>query len=200
MGSIMQFWKKLLKFIFNKRLATSGASIAVSLLLLLGCDAIRDQKPGQLTVKEAYLQTLTDGLQLVVNLDCRLSGPMQDAFARGIPLVLVLELRSKGEKAFAPLARRIELRYFPLSQRYQLYDLDFGSVHNFSGAAYLMDALGSLRLPLPVSFAAPAKDSVLALEVYLDRAALPGALRLPALLEPAWRLATPEYLWVIDAG
>lgn len=188
MASIMRLSRK----------ATS-AMACIALLLAAGalaaCGAIERQRPGTLVVRSAHLVANGTGSMLELALDCRLSGPMQDALDHGIPLTLAIDLGT-GRWPHASRARRaIELRYFPLSRRYQLREVGADDVRSFATPAYLMSALGSLRLPLPAAFAELPANTPLRVSVRLDPAALPGALRLPALFEPAWRLASGDHAW-----
>jgi len=80
-----------------------------------------------------------------------------------------------------------------LSRRYQLAVNGNDDERGFATRGYLLAALGSLRLDLPSTFAHAAPP--LRVSAALDRAALPGALRLPALFEPAWRLSSTETTW-----
>jgi len=61
--------------------------------------------------------------------------------------------------------------------------------------SYLIAALESLRISLPPAFAALPAATSLRVSVALDPVTLPGALRLPALFEPAWRFAAADYTW-----
>ncbi len=187
MGFIMRLWKKIA---FSVTLAG----------LLGGCDALREQAPGSLLVREAQLVSGVDGMRLEVNLDCRLSGPINDALEHGIPVTLEFRLRAQGASGTLRNRRQVELRYFPLTRRYQLRDSGADSVRSFAASGYLTDALAALRLPLPANFAGLAAGTRLQLDVQLDHSALPGALRLPAMLEPAWRLSAPEFAWTVAAG
>lgn len=183
----MRSWKKLASFI----------CMAV---LLAACGVLREQVPGTLVVRDARLVAAAAGPRLEVDLDCRLNGPISDALEHGIPITLDFRLQVEGD-AHAPSNRRsVELRYFPLTRRYQLRDSGSGEVRSFAAAGYLTDALAALHLSLPDSFSGLAPGTRLSLEVGLDHAALPGALRLPAMLEPAWRLIAPEYSWTLAAG
>ncbi len=81
----------------------------------------------------------------------------------------------------AAAEQRIELRYFPLSRRYQLRDLDAGAdVRSFATPAYLLAGLNSLRLPLPAKFTTLPRGATVRVDAALETGALPGALRLPA--------------------
>ncbi|MEO8010843.1 MAG: DUF4390 domain-containing protein, partial [Dokdonella sp.] len=165
-----------------------------------GCDVLRHQTPGMLVVTDARLVAVADGAELDISLDCRLNGPMSDALEHGIPITLRIELSVDAQPRAMQQDREIELRYFPLSRRYQLRDLDQGSERSFSAYGALVDSLAALRLPVGIAFATLAPGTRASVVVSLDRTALPGPLRLPALIEPAWRLSAPEYTWTVAAG
>ncbi len=164
--------------------------------LLAACALLAEQTPGTLAVRDARVEVLAGDAQLDLDLDCRLSGPMQDALEHGIPITLQIEVRAGSwPRRLAQAAPRIELRYFPLSRRYQLREVGNGEVRSFITSAHLLAALASLRLSLPPAFAALPERTPLHVSAAIDPAALPGALRLPALFEPAWQLAAAETTW-----
>jgi len=187
------------------RSSTSLASVTCLLACVIAaCGVIAQQQPGTLVIRSARLAGVPDAPVLELALDCRLSGPMQDALDHGIPLTLRVAVDA-GRWRFVPHAEqsehRIELRYFPLSRRYQLRDLDGSAdVRSFATPGYLLAGLNSLRLPLPPAFAALPRGTSLRIDAGLEPEALPGALRLPALFEPAWRLSAAEYTWQPAAG
>lgn len=170
--------------------------MVLSLLLLAGCSLLAEQTPGTLVVRDARFGVLAGDAQLDLDLDCRLSGPMQDALEHGIPITLQIDVRAgRWPNRIALAAPRIELRYFPLSRRYQLREVGSGEMRSFVTSAHLLAALGSLRLTLPSAFATLPAATPLHVSAAIDPAALPGALRLPALFEPAWQLAATETTW-----
>ena len=171
-----------------------------AIVALAGCDQLQHQMPGVLIVRAAGIVHAIDGIELDLDLDCQLNGPMSDALEHGIPLTLGLELASEAHNGSMRERRTIELRYFPLTRRYQLREPGSDVVRSFSAYGSLIDALASIRIPLPSTFAELPPGTRLRVRVALDHAALPGPLRLPALLEPAWRLAAPEYTWIVAAG
>jgi hypothetical protein len=178
--------------------------IVVATVVLAGCGALAAQQPGTLEIRSARVAGTADAPVLELALDCRLSGPMQDALDHGIPLtfrVSVDAARSRFTGPHAHSEQRIELRYFPLSRRYQLRDLDApADLRTFATPGYLLAGLSSLRLPLPAKFGAIPDGATVRVGAALDTAALPGALRLPALFEPAWQLSAAEYAWHPAAG
>jgi hypothetical protein len=141
---------------------------------------------------------VSDGV-LAARLAWQPSAEVLDALDNGILLDFVVDLRALGpsrlgwRSTLAQTRRHIELRYFPLSRRYQLRDLDRGETRSFAARSLLLAALEDLRLRLPDDW--PAQASAYALSVALDRDRLPGALRLPALLRADWRVNSGEYRW-----
>ncbi|MEP7042334.1 MAG: DUF4390 domain-containing protein [Dokdonella sp.] len=170
-------------------------AVLLAAALLGGCGVIAQQAPGTLIVRDARVDVNAESATLELGLDCRLSGPMQDALDHGIPITLRIDLRAGSWPRASDAAKRIELRYFPLSRRYQLHDLDQSEVRSYATPGYLVAALGSLHLNLPKAFAALPPATPLQVSARIDPAALPGALRLPALFEPAWKLASADFKW-----
>lgn len=176
------------------------AVLLLALCALAACGAIEQQKPGSLVVRNARLGTSGAAAALELGLDCRLSGPMSDALDHGIPITLQVDVQAgRWPTPLAAATQRVELRYFPLSRRYQLRELGVEDVRSFATPAYLIAALGSLRLDLPPAFNGLPAATPLRVSVQLDPTTLPGALRLPALFEPAWRLAAADYTWSVAA-
>ncbi|HEX6833104.1 MAG TPA: DUF4390 domain-containing protein, partial [Rudaea sp.] len=122
-----------------------------------------------------------------------------DALDHGIALQFKIDLAAQGAARLfwhpdlAQRETRIELRYFPLSRQYQWRDLDRGDTRNYSGRASLIAALEDLHLPVPDGFRG-ADVRRYRIRIELEREALPGALRLPALLDPKWRMSG-DYAW-----
>ena len=121
---------------------------------------------------------------------------MQDALDHGIPLTFDIGLRRRALAAM-PATRntRVELRYFPLSRRYQLREVGNEDLRSFATPAYLVAALGRCVCHCRRSSPTCRRRRRCRFPRALDPAALPGALRLPALFEPAWRLAARDHAW-----
>ncbi|HZP64829.1 MAG TPA: DUF4390 domain-containing protein [Rudaea sp.] len=125
------------------------------------------------------------------------------ALDHGIPLDFVVRVKAEGASVLgwrptlAAVERRIELRYYPLSRQYQWRDLDRGETRSYSARTLLIAALEDLRLPMDI--AAPGAQRY-TIEIDLDRNALPGALRIPALLRSAWRISSGTFAWPAPAA
>lgn len=141
---------------------------------------------------------------LAARLEWRPDARVLEALDNGIALQFDIGLEAQGRASWtgrstlAAQTRHLQLRYFPLSRQYQLRDLDLNQARSYSSRALALAALEDLRLPLPDWKVAAAERY--RLQIVLDRDTLPGALRLPALLQPAWRLCKGEYAWPARAG
>jgi len=160
--------------------------VLLSSLLLAGCLGRTPERAELL-----YAQTGSNGERHWIELGQRLdfSPTMLEALDSGIPLRLAYRLDwCDGRNV---VGRALQLRYAPLSGRYELSGLD-GPDRRFTQRSALIAALDRVRLTLD----APAPDCTLAAEVALDLTALPTPLRFPALLEPGqWRLVSPIRQW-----
>lgn len=153
-------------------------AIVLSLVLLaLAACATRADVP-RLSVGKAML----DGDGVRVMLRYHPSATQLVALDDGVPLALRVRVLAPSR---APLEYRLALRWFPLSRRYQLHVGD-GEDMSFAVRGYLFAALENLRLPLPPEYCDAATPC--RIDVAQDNAELPGALRLPALFDPAWRV------------
>jgi len=181
----MRYWKNIV-----------SATVAI---VLAACSAGGDDAP--LRISSAKI----DQGVLTARLHWQPAEVVLDALDHGIVLDFVLELRAYGSAHFgwrdtlASAQRHIELRYFPLSRRYQLRDLDRGETRSYAARALLTAALEDLRLELPPDWPRAAAVGY-SLSIDLDRDRLPGALRLPALLRSEWRLSSGDYSWPIPAA
>ena len=178
------------------RLWKSALSI-LCLILLAGCA----RAPGALTVRSASVDS---GL-LSAHVDWRPDANVLAALDHGIALDFLVQVRAEGDARFGVLRptlasseRHVELRYYPLSRQYQWHDLDRGETRSYAARALLLAALEDLRLPLAGFEAHGARRFTLA--IALDRSTLPGALRVPALLDPQWHISSGEYAWSAPAG
>ena len=176
----MRFWKSTISILFCIALAACAAA------------------PGAFVVRSAAL----DGSTLTVRSEWRPATPVLDALDHGIelPFVVTVEARRPGAFGFASarIRRHLQLRYFPLSRQYQLRDTESAATRNYAARTLALAAMENLRLPLPGFDAAGATQ--LRVRITLDRDALPGALRLPALLQSAWRVDSGDYAWLPQAG
>lgn len=172
--------------------------------MLAGCGMDGRVGDPQLEIAAARVEQRVDGVWLVADCAWRPSATMLDALDHGIALTLKLRVIAEASPRFGWHAglgvseRRIELRYFPLTRQYQWRDLDRGTLRSFDVRASAFAALEKLEFPLTDWNDADAARYRLVVE--LDTDALPGALRLPALVRGDWRQPRAERTWPVRAS
>lgn len=164
--------------------------------------ALQACAPGEsvVTLGDAHVDQRGGGALLVVECDWKPSSEMLDALDHGIPLTLRFELtrESRGLFGWSTQQReqhRLELRFFPLSRNYQLRDLDRATVRSFGVRAAAIAAFSRMELPLSTASIRAVAPERQRLRIVLDSDALPGALRLPALVDRDWRQSVVERTW-----
>lgn len=173
-------------------------------ILLCAALAACARAPGAFVVRSATLEAGA----LTVRSDWRPDAQVLDALDHGIELPFVVTANIDGAGDAIHVRRHIRLRYFPLSRQYQVSTAEDGTQRSYAVRALALQAMENLRLPL-ISEARISEDRVGAdgagairmdVRIALDRDALPGALRLPAMLESAWRMDSGIWTWRARAG
>jgi hypothetical protein len=145
-----------------------------------------------------------DAGTLAARLEWRPDASVLEALDNGIALQFDIRVQAQGtatllwRRTLAQQTRHLQLRYFPLSRQYQLRDLDLNQARVYAARALALAALEDLRLPL-TAWSAPGAERY-RLDISLDRNALPGALRMPALFLSAWRLCNGDFTWPARTG
>jgi len=123
-----------------------------------------------------------EGDDLVLDLDLRFTETQLQALDHGIPLRLAVHFGSTAPAAL------IDLRYSPLPRQYELVLANGGGPRVFASRARLLAALDRIVIADVRAVRGNAR-------VELVSSALPAPLRLPALIDREWQLATPALAW-----
>lgn len=180
-----------------RRLSRAGCALAVA-LSLAACAPLGDG--ASLGITNARVETRGTGATLALECDWRPSAAMLEALDHGIVLALRIRLDRErrgfvGWRAADTAERHLELRYFPLTRQYQLRDLEQNSVRSFGVRAAALAAYSRLELALPDRAIVAGADERQRLRIEFDSSRLPGALRLPVLVQREWWQPTVERTW-----
>lgn len=183
----------------SRKSLSSFLAIVAALLLALTLAACTPAA-SRLDLAAARIDHRGGAELLAIECDWKPSAEMLDALDHGIPLTLSLTLSRQqrglfGWRTLASEQHRLELRYFPLTRNYQLRDLQRDNVRSFGVRAAALAAFSRLELPLQQPGLRAADGERQHLRIDFDGAALPGALRLPALIAAAWRQDSVETTW-----
>lgn len=121
----------------------------------------------------------------------------RDALRHSVPLTITLELILRGAESRSRLLRfqrHYEIRYLPLSQRWQLRDGDDGPTRSFPRLRHVLADLGRVELSFATG-ALPGGEYELLARNYLDQERMPPPMRLPALFSARWDHASGWTAW-----
>jgi hypothetical protein len=174
---------------------------ALSLVLIAACAPTQDR--ASFAVRSASIERGVLGAQL----DWQPNDVLLDALDHGIALDFSITLKAQAptflgwQRTLAQTHWHRELRYFLLTRQYQLRDPDQVSgggaeTRSYPARASLIAAITDLRLSLPATWPTSGVTRY-SLRIDLERDNLPGALRLPALIDVDWRLSTGSYTWQV---
>lgn len=124
----------------------------------------------------------------------------RDALRHSVPLTVTLELVLRGAQSRSRLLRirrHYEIRYLPLSQRWQLREGDDGPTRSFPRLRHVLADLGQVNLSFETG-ALPGGEYELLVRSYLDQERMPPPMRLPALFSARWDHASDWTAWPLD--
>jgi len=146
----------------------------------------------------------------VFYLDARLgyvlTEPMLEALHKSVPLTFVLNMEVFRQRSYiwdasvAELEQRYQLEYLPLTQQYQVRNLNSGALHNLPSLEVALSVLGTIvDLPLLDRELLADDDNYQArMRVELDIEELPLPLRLLSYFTDDWRLRSEWYTWTLQ--
>ena len=124
----------------------------------------------------------------------------RDALRHSVPLTITLELVLRGAASRSRLHRQqrhYEIRYLPLSERWQLRDGDDGPTRTFPRLRHVLTDLRRVDISLETG-ALPGGEYELLARCYLDQQRMPPPMRLPALFQERWDHASGWTVWPLD--
>ncbi len=164
--------------------------------------AVAAPEPGICIVESAT--TLRDEVHyLGARIDYVFSQQIIEALEEGVPLTIVLSIEIVRERPWlwsekiAALEQRYQISYHALTRQYVVRNVNVGNQHNYPGFVEALAALGTVTsLPLiDANLLQPNQHYLARLQAWVDTSALPGPLRLIALVSPDWRLASEWHEW-----
>jgi hypothetical protein len=180
-----------------------GMMVALALWLLSSSSLLL---AAGVQVQQAQTRLLGNVYYLDARLEYVLTEPMLEAVHKSVPLTFVLYIEVYQQRNYlwdngiAKLEQRYQLVYQPLTQQYQVRNLNSGSLHNLPSLQIALSVLGTVvDLPL-LDQELLAEDTVYQarLQVQLDIEELPVPLRLLSYFSDEWRLRSEWYSWPLQ--
>lgn len=157
-------------------------------------------------VKQVNTYLKADVYYIDAQLQYVLTEKMLEALHKSVPLTFVLEIDVLRQRSYiwdtqvANLEQRYQLDYLPLTQQYQVSNLNSGSVHNLPSLEVALSVLGAvLELPLlDKELLSPDGIYTARMRAHLDVEELPVPLRLLSYFSDDWRLRSEWYTWSLQ--
>ena len=170
--------------------------LSISVLFLAGCSQEAAVDYGfainNVSVSRAY-QSLNVHLQQ----DLQLSRQAREALEHGVTLTINLEMELRNDNKMIVVrrdARRFQLRYLPLSERYQLSKEETDELQTFSRLRHLLATFDDLNVQLSTGPLPPGAYE-LRTRIRLDESRLPAPMQLPAWFSPQWQHDSEWSVW-----
>lgn len=158
------------------------------LLLLSACSPTAGKHGFE--IRQVHIQQARRQLEVALEQEVQLSFEARRALQNGVPLTIRVNTEVRDSNTLTLLANqelRLEIRYLPLSDRYQLStEGDEESARSFPRLRHVLAELASLRLTMSTGPLVPGEYEF-RVRVRLDRSSLPMPMQLPAVIVRNWR-------------
>ena len=207
----MRSCKKALNLIVAATLvAASGASvrfrlmpggvyaplfIALSFMVLAGCS----QKPQDygFAISNVAVDRGYQSLTVRFKPDMQLSSEALSALQHGVTLIIRLDLELRNDNNMIVVrreTRRFQVRYLPLSERYESKQEDSEKLQTYSRLRHVFAAIGDTDIHLATG-PLPLGNYELRARIQLDENLLPAPMQLPAMFSSQWRHDSEWSVW-----
>ncbi len=183
----------------------SGRLLGLALLGLFLIAA--DAHASGIFVRQAETYLDGDVLRLDADVDLRLPRDVREGLENGLPVTFLMDIQIQRPRdwlwneTLAHLQQRYRLTYLPLSQQYEVFNVNSGARYLYPRLDLALNHIGHPRgLPLmDRRLLVGGARYVGALRVSVDADALPMTLRLLSYVITGWRLESDWYRWPIEA-
>jgi hypothetical protein len=174
---------------------------AVLLLILFAVGACSPHQPeGSFEVLQVDADWNDGRLAMRFQQQLKLSPEARNALDHSVPLTVVLDLVLRDDSSRVRIDSRqlsYEIRYLPLSERYQVSGPDGQSVASYPRLRHALAKLAKLDVSIQTG-AIPAGEYVLLARTRLDRNAMPPPMRLPSLFSADWKHDSDWSSWPVS--
>jgi hypothetical protein len=152
------------------------------------------------TINNVAISPAYQSLNIDIQQELQLSEQARDALEHGVTLSLKLELHLQNDNNMIVRrtdSRHFQLRYLPLSERYQLSEEENGKLRAFSRLRHLLAAMGNLNIQLSTG-PLPPGNYELRTRMSLDESRLPTPMQLPAWFSAQWQHDSEWSVWPFE--
>lgn len=170
--------------------------LSIALLVPAGCGQ-REAPDYAFTINDVTVTPAYQSLDIHLRQNLELSPQAREALEHGVTLTIRLELELRNDNNMIVErrdARRFQLRYLPLSERYQFSEEATGDLKAFSRLRHMLAAMDEFTVHLPTG-PLPSGSYELRTRISLDESRLPTPMQLPAWFSPQWRHDSEWSTW-----
>jgi len=161
--------------------------LGLALLLLAACS--QPESDFGFTIERVEAHTIAGVLMVEVQQEIVLSPEAKEALKHGVPLAIRTELALRAAGSRHDLdeeTRNFEIRYLPLSNRYQLTTAVPHGVQTYPRLRHALADINTVNFRLSMA-GLPAGDLELRARSRLDKTHMPPPMRLPAWFSSQWQ-------------
>ena len=173
--------------------------LSVLVFFLAGCGEKSAVDYG-FSIKNVSISRAYQSLNVHLQQDLQLSQQAREAMEHGVTLSILLELELHNDNNMMVVHRenrRFQLRYLPLSERYQLLEEETDELQAFSRLRHLLAAIAKLNVQLSTGPLLPGSYE-LRTRISLDESRLPTPMQLPALFSSQWQHDSEWSVWPFE--
>jgi len=170
--------------------------LSIVMFCLAGCGQ-EDVAAYGFAIKNVSVRSAYQSLDIQLQQNLELSEQAREALEHGVTLVIRLELELRNDNKMIIVqrdARHFQLRYLPLSERYQLSEEETGESQTFSRLRHLLAAEAVLNVHLATGPLVSGSYE-LRTRIRLDESRLPAPMQLPAWLSTQWQHDSEWSVW-----
>ncbi len=175
-----------------------SSGIACVLLLLIGCN--QQSLDYGFTINKVSVSSGYQSLNLRFHQDLSLSQQAQAALLHGVTLTIRLDVEVRHESnmmVINPTTRRFQIRYLPLSERFQLSDEATDNLQTFPRLRHALASIGTMAIKMGTG-PLLGGDYEIRTRIRLDESRLPAPMQLPAWFSSEWQHDSEWSSWPLN--
>ena len=175
--------------------------LSITIFFLAGCGEKSTVDYG-FTISNVSVSQAYQSLNIRLRQDLGLSQQAREALEHGVTLTVVLEMELRNNSHMIAMqrdARSFQLRYLPLSERYQLSEEGTDELQTFSRLRHLFAVIDDLNVHLSTG-PLPTGKYELRTRIRLDESRLPTPMQLPAWFSSQWQHDSEWSVWPFEVS
>jgi hypothetical protein len=173
--------------------------LSLLVVLLAGCSR-QDAVDYGFTINKVSVNQAYQSLSVRLSQDIQLSSQAREALEHGVVLFIKLELELQNDDGLMTVrkdTREYQLRYLPLSERYQLSETNDDDMQVYSRLRHVLSAIGNVTIQMSTGPLLPGGYE-LRTRVSLDESRLPTPMQLPAWFSSEWDHDSEWSVWPFE--